>query len=128
VNAIRPFLPADWPATWTLIEPVVRAGDTYRLPRNMTEPAAHVCTCGYIVGEASRGRGVASAMVEHSEREAIGRDYRALQFNMVVSTNDAAVRLWLRHGFEIVGTLPGAFRHPTRGYVDAFVMYKKLER
>lgn len=27
---------------------------------------------------------------------------------------------------EIVGTLPGAFRHPTRGYVDVYVMYQSL--
>ena len=28
--------------------------------------------------------------------------------------------------FEVVGTLPGAFRHVEQGYVDAVVMYKVL--
>jgi ribosomal protein S18 acetylase RimI-like enzyme len=44
-----------------------------------------------------------------------------MQFNFVVS-NDRAVRLWQKHGFEIVGRLPTAFLHPKLGYVDAYVM------
>ena len=54
------------------------------------------------------------------------RGYRAMQFNFVVSTNERAVRLWQSLGFEIVGRLPGAFRHPSAGYVDALVMYQRL--
>jgi ribosomal protein S18 acetylase RimI-like enzyme len=50
-----------------------------------------------------------------------------MQFNFVVSSNESAVRLWRRLGFEIVGTLPRAFRHATKGYVDAHVMYRSLE-
>ena len=49
-----------------------------------------------------------------------------MQFNFVVSTNERAVRLWQHLGFEIVGRLPGAFRHAHLGFVDAFVMYKTL--
>ncbi len=49
-----------------------------------------------------------------------------MQFNFVVSTNERAVRLWQSLGFEIVGRLPGAFRHPTLGFVDALVMYQTL--
>ena len=65
-------------------------------------------------------------MCEHSQAEAGRRGYRAMQFNLVVSTNHGALRLWKRMGFEIVGTLPGAFRHPRLGFVDAHVMYKTL--
>jgi ribosomal protein S18 acetylase RimI-like enzyme len=86
-----------------------------------------VCNCGYIVGENARGKGLASLMCEHSQREAIRQGFRAMQYNLVVSTNEAAVRLWRKLGFVIVGTLPGAFKHPRHGYVDAFVMYKQLE-
>ena len=50
-----------------------------------------------------------------------------MQYNLVVSTNEGAVRLWKRHGFEIIGSLPDAFRHLQMGYVDAFVMYKQLK-
>jgi ribosomal protein S18 acetylase RimI-like enzyme len=100
---------------------------TYYLRPNQAGGGAHVCNCGYIVGDQARGRGVASAMCAHSQQEAVDRGFRAMQFNFVVSTNETAIRLWQRHGFEVVGTLPGAFLHPERGYVDAFVMYKHLD-
>ena len=75
---------------------------------------------------AARGKGVASALCTHSQEIARELGYAAMQFNFVAATNTGAVRLWQKLGFEIVGTLPGAFRHPDQGYVDAFVMYKWL--
>ena len=99
---------------------------TYYLKANQPYLGAHVCNCGYIVGEKARGQGVATQMCEHSQREAIARGFRAMQFNLVASTNEIAIRLWQKLGFDIAGTLPGAFLHPQQGYVDAFVMYKKL--
>jgi ribosomal protein S18 acetylase RimI-like enzyme len=99
---------------------------TYFLRPNHDGPASHVCNCGYVVSSAAAGRGVASQMCEHSQREAVARGYRAMQFNLVVSTNERAVRLWTRLGFATVGTLPGAFRHPRLGFVDAYVMFKPL--
>lgn len=99
---------------------------TYYIKANQPGQGSHVCNCGYVVGEAARGRGVAMAMCEHSQQEAVRRGFRAMQFNLVVSTNAGAVRLWQSLGFSIVGTLPGAFRHPSRGFVDAYVMYKRL--
>lgn len=99
---------------------------TYYLKANQLGPGDHVCNCGYIVAETARRGGIASALCDHSQREARARGFRAMQFNSVVSTNGGAVRLWQRHGFRIVGTLPSAFRHPTLGEVDAFVMYKPL--
>jgi hypothetical protein len=49
-----------------------------------------------------------------------------MQFNFVVSRNAGAVRLWQRHGFSIVGTVPGAFRHATHGLTDIHVMHRFL--
>ena len=72
------------------------------------------------------GQGLATLMCEHSQAEALRRGYRAMQFNLVVSTNTGAVRLWQQLGFAIVGTLPGAFKHQQLGYVDAHVMFKTL--
>jgi len=43
-----------------------------------------------------------------------------------VSTNTAGIRCWQRNGFQVVGTLPGAFRHRQFGYVDALVMIQGL--
>jgi len=65
-------------------------------------------------------------MCAHSLEVARELGYRAIQFNFVVATNVRAVRLWETFGFEVVGRLPGAFKHPTEGYVDALVMFKTL--
>ena len=65
-------------------------------------------------------------MSEHSQQQAVAMGFRAMQFNLVVASNVRAVRLWQHLGFAIVGTLPGAFRHHTLGYVDAHVMFKTL--
>jgi RimJ/RimL family protein N-acetyltransferase len=99
---------------------------TYYIKPNQPALGAHVCNCGYITSKEVRGRGVATAMCEHSQSEAIALGFRAMQFNLVVSTNESAVRLWIKLGYDIIGTLPNSFRHPKLGYVDAHVMYKQL--
>ena len=66
-------------------------------------------------------------MCKHSQKMAIQLGYKAMQYNIVAASNDGAVRLWSKLGFEIVGRLPKAFNHPRQGFVDAFVMYKWLE-
>lgn len=99
---------------------------SYYLKPNQAGPGGHVCNCGYAVAETARGQGIAAALCLHSQEQAQARGYRAMQFNVVASTNTGAVRLWQRHGFAIIGTLPDAFRHPSLGFVDAFVMYRKL--
>lgn len=99
---------------------------TYYMRANQAGGGRHVCNCGYMTSAAAGGRGIARRMCEHSLEHARGRGYRAMQFNFVVSTNERAVRLWHSMGFEIVGRLPEAFRHPSAGYVDAFVMYRRL--
>jgi GNAT superfamily N-acetyltransferase len=157
--SIRSAQPGDEQNIWAILEPVIRAGETYALPREMSRPDAiaywfarthevfvaeldgqilgtyffrpnqlgpgsHVANCGYMTAPNASGKGVASAMCAHSIEHATSRGFRAMQFNFVVSTNERAVRLWQRFNFEIVGRLPGAFLHPTLGYVDSFVMYR----
>jgi ribosomal protein S18 acetylase RimI-like enzyme len=99
---------------------------TYYIKPNQPGPGDHVCNCGYIVAESARGQGIASKMCEHSQREAIAQGFQAMQFNLVVSTNEGAVRLWKKLGFDVIGTIPQAFCHPQHGCVDAFVMYRRL--
>jgi ribosomal protein S18 acetylase RimI-like enzyme len=158
---IRPVTTDDHAAIWAVLEPIIRAGETFALPRDMTAEAAlafwlapgydafvadddgaivgsyflhanqqgggsHVANCGYATAVTQRGRGVARAMCTHSLDHGRARGFRAMQFNLVVSTNERAVRLWQAMGFAIVGRLPGAFSHPTHGYVDAFVMFQAL--
>ena len=100
---------------------------TYYLKTNQAGPGNHVCNCGYMVSSSARGKGLATLMCNHSQQVAIELGYLAMQYNFVASSNEGAVRLWHKMGFETVGTLPNAFNHPSKGYVDAFVMYKWLD-
>ena len=99
---------------------------TYYIKTNQAGPGSHVCNCGYMVSSKARGKGLATAMCEHSQKIAKELGYKAMQFNFVASTNEGAIRLWDKLGFETVGMLPQAFNHPEKGYVDALVMYKWL--
>ena|SRR6218665_1116005 len=99
---------------------------TYYLRQNQAGGGSHVCNCGYMTSAAATGRGVARRMCAHSLDHARSRGFTAMQFNFVVSTNDRAVHLWQTLGFAIVGRLPNAFAHPSRGLVDALVMFRAL--
>ncbi len=99
---------------------------SYFLKPNHSGGGAHVANAGYIVDRSARGKHVGRVMAEHSIEHANARGFQAMQFNFVVSTNEGAVHLWKSLGFDIVGTLPGAFAHPARGHVDAFVMFHQL--
>jgi L-amino acid N-acyltransferase YncA len=159
--AIRFATDQDRAAIWAILEPMIRAGETYTQPRQMSREealtwwfspeketfvweengnvlgtyflkanqqggGAHVANCGYVTAEAARGRGIARAMCLHSLQRSRERGFRAMQFNFVVSTNVAAVKLWASLGFETVGRLPRAFEDPKLGFVDALVMYRQL--
>ena len=100
---------------------------SYLLRPNQAGLGAHVANAGYMVEQSARGLGVGRAMGQHSLEEARRRGYRAMQFNFVVSTNESAAHLWRELGFNIVGTLPGAFRHAQKGFVDVYVMFRSLE-
>jgi len=79
-----------------------------------------------MVAPSARGQGIGRAMADHCLGEARRLGFRAMQFNFVVSTNTPAIHLWQQLGFDIVGTLPEAFRHPEKGFVDVYVMYRSL--
>ncbi|MGH8854765.1 MAG: GNAT family N-acetyltransferase [Telluria sp.] len=99
----------------------------YRLVTNMVGRGHHVASASYMVAPTAQGAGVGRSLGEHSLEEARRQGFLAMQFNYVVSTNTAAVRLWKKLGFAIVGTLPKAYRHKHLGYVDAYVMYQLLQ-
>jgi ribosomal protein S18 acetylase RimI-like enzyme len=159
----------DDDAIWAILEPILRDGETYALPRDWSRaealgfwrggnhtvfvaelPAdaaaaaaprvagtyylqpnqkgggAHVANCGYATLAQARGRGVARTMCLHSLEVARRQGYLAVQFNFVVASNEGAVALWKSLGFEVVGRVPQAFRHPNLGLVDALVMHRAL--
>jgi L-amino acid N-acyltransferase YncA len=87
---------------------------------------AHVATGSFMVDPGAEGRGVGRALAAHLIEWARTGGYRGIQFNAVVETNERAVHLWQALGFQIIGTVPGAFRHPDAGYVGLHVMYLDL--
>jgi ribosomal protein S18 acetylase RimI-like enzyme len=99
---------------------------SYYLKPNSLCLGAHVANAGYVVAEHCRRRGIGSRLCKHSLGAARRLGYRAMQFNLVVSSNTAGIRCWQKNGFQIVGTLPGAFRHRRLGYVDAHVLFQGL--
>jgi ribosomal protein S18 acetylase RimI-like enzyme len=166
---VRPAETRDDDAIWAILEPILRDGDSYALPRDWSRaealafwrgadhtafvaelPAdsaaraaprvvgtyylqpnqkgggAHVANCGYATLVQARGRGIARAMCLHSLETARQHGFLAMQFNFVVASNEGAVALWKSLGFEVVGRVPRAFRHPALGLVDALVMYCAL--
>lgn len=99
---------------------------TYIVRPNRPGLGAHVANAAFIVAPAARRLGIGKRMGEHCLAEARRLGFRAMQFNFVISTNEAAIRLWQQLGFRIIGTLPEAFRHARYGFVDAYVMFQKL--
>ena len=99
---------------------------TYILRPNQSGGGSHVANAAFMVAGSARGQRIGRAMAEHCLDEARRMGFRAMQFNFVVSTNAPAIHLWEQLGFRIVGTLPAAFHHPQKGYVDVYVMYRSL--
>lgn len=99
---------------------------TYIIKPNQVGLGDHIANCSYMVNPNAQGRGVGKELCEHSLQFAGAQGYKAIQFNIVVSTNHGAVGLWKKYGFEIVGTTPNGFRHAERGFVDTYIMYKEL--
>ena len=155
---------SDWAAIWPIVAEVVRAGDTYALPPDISEEAArvawmpdpevgrrtfvaivddavvgtaylrpnlpgpgdHVANAGWMIAPTHEGRGVGRAFAEHVIEEARRSGYTAMQFNAVVALNRRAIALWKSLGFQVVGTVPGAFRHPVGGLAGVHVMHREL--
>lgn len=159
---VRPAVAADHDAVWRVMEPVISAGETYALPRDMSRQAAlaywfaaghevgvcatpdgqiagtyylranhagggaHVANAAFMTAAGATGQGVGRSMAARALARAKERGFLAMQFNFVVASNTRAVALWRLLGFGIVGTLPGAFKHPRLGFVDAYVMHRPL--
>ncbi len=112
--------------TWVCVNTGGDILGIYYIKPNQECLGSHVSNCGYMVAEKHRNKGVAAKMCVHSLKRAKEMGFIAMQYNLVVSTNEVAVYLWKKMGFEIKAVLPHAFRHKELGFVDALVMYKVL--
>ncbi|HEU4894866.1 MAG TPA: GNAT family N-acetyltransferase [Acidimicrobiia bacterium] len=153
----------DWPGIWQIIREVVRTGDTYPYPPDITEETAraiwmkgggreltyvaridgeivgtayirangvglsdHIANAGWMVDPRRQGQGIGRPFAEHVIDEARRLGYHGMQFNAVVATNTRAVGLWESLGFDIVGTVPDAFRQRSGEMVPVHIMYRRL--
>lgn len=99
---------------------------TAKMGTNRPGPGSHVSTASFMVAANARGLGVGTALCRFALDWARQRGYAGMQFNAVVESNHPAVKLYKRLGFSVVGTVPGAFAHPTLGGVGLQVMYRAL--
>lgn len=100
---------------------------TYIIKPNQIDLGNHIANCSYMVDPNAQGKGIGTKLCEHSLQRATENGFEGIQFNIVVSTNKAAVELWKKYGFEIIGTTPNGFRHAELGLVDTYIMYKSLK-
>ena len=128
-------LSLDAARPWWMEQPPGRTvvavdGDTVvgsaKMGPNRPGRGAHIATASFLVSPRQQGRGVGRALGHHVVEWARGAGYRGIQFNAVVETNEAAVRLWQSLGFRILTTVPGAFDHPEHGFVGLHVMFLDL--
>ncbi len=99
---------------------------TYFLCDNQPDMGSHVANGGYMTHPKAGGKGIGYAMGEHSIEEARRLGYRSMQFNIVFKSNERAVRLWQKLGFEIVGELPEVVDLPNLGLTNAYVMWRRV--
>ena len=99
---------------------------TAKMGPNRPGPGSHVATASFMVAGDARNRGVGRALGEYALEWAREQGYASMQFNAVVESNVAAVRLWQALGFQIIGTVPEAFEHRELGRVGLHIMYRRL--
>jgi GNAT superfamily N-acetyltransferase len=99
---------------------------TFYLKVNQPDLGNHICNAGFMVSEKASGLGVGRAMGKFAMEEAKRKGFHAMQFNFVIKSNEKAVNLWSSLGFQVIGEVPEAYRHPQLGLVPALVMYQKL--
>ncbi len=99
---------------------------TLIITNNQPDLGSHIANASYMTLPSASGQGIGKAMGEFSLEEAKRLGYKAMQFNIVVKSNDRAVRLWKKLGFEIVGEIPEAFNHIKNGLTNTYIMYRKL--
>jgi GNAT superfamily N-acetyltransferase len=125
-EALHRYWFAEYMDTFVVVNEEDVIVGTYFIKPNQIDLGNHVANCGYMISPEYQGKGIGSLLCEHSIGFAKLKGYSGIQFNMVVSTNTQAVRLWKKFGFRIIGTIPKGFRHSNLGLVDTYIMFREL--
>lgn len=117
---------ADYMDTFVAVDNDGTILGTYIIKPNQVGLGSHIANCSYMVNHRYQGKGIGKLLCEHSIEFARQKGYSGIQFNIVVSTNTSAIKLWKKFGFEIIGTTLKGFRHKELGLVDTYIMFKQL--
>lgn len=98
----------------------------YILHPNNIGRCGHICNASYAVRRDMRGKHIGEALVRHCMAQGKAMGFGILQFNAVVSTNAAALRLYARLGFTQMGVIPGGFRMKNGNFADIIPHYRVL--
>lgn len=93
---------------------------------NFSGRSSHIANAAYMVESSHRNKGIGSLLIQASLYIAKELSFHAMQFNMVLSQNHSAARLYQKLGFTILGTLPQAVRNSDGSFQDGYIMHKKL--
>ena len=94
---------------------------------NRPANGSHIASASFMVDPAAGGQGAGRKLGECVIAWARDQGFRAMQFNAVVATNERAVELWRSLGFDVLATVPEAFRHP-RDEICHSTIYKRRHR
>ena len=122
----RPWWMESAPGQTVVLEQEGQVVGSAKMGPNRPGHGDHIGTASFLVAPEARGRGIGRRLAEYVVAWHRDQGFRGIQFNAVVETNEAAVELWHSLGFEIVGTVPEAFRSPAHGYVGLHVMFLAL--
>ena len=98
----------------------------YILHPNNIGRCGHISNASYAVKSGNRGQKTGEYLVLHSMESAKKSGFRILQFNAVVATNTAALKLYKKLGFTRLGRIPGGFLSGDNVYLDIIPHYISL--
>lgn len=98
----------------------------YILHPNNVGRCGHICNASYAVRKDCRGRHIGEALVKDCIKKARELDFRILQFNAVVRSNQTALALYRKLGFTQLGVIPNGFLLKDGNYEDIILCYLEL--
>lgn len=89
--------------------------------------SSHIANTGVMIDKKYRGQGLGKSMMEFAIKKAKELGFKAIQVNLVVSTNIASIKICQKYGFKIIGIIPKAFHYKREKYIDAYIMFLDLK-
>ncbi len=98
----------------------------YILHPNNIGRCSGIANASYAVRKDCRGRGIGRRMVCDSLQRAKAHGFAGMQYNAVVKSNTAAIALYLKLGFTVLGTVRNGYRLADGSLTDTLIFYHGL--